>query len=288
MPSIAMIALLLAAWGSSASSRVTPAHPTKPQGGRDLLDPRRLRAQGRRRPRRGRDARRARRRRPCLFADPGRRPPPRRRQGLRNGLGFEGWMGRLVGNPPAGQGPVVEAAKDAKPIKAGGARPACAWPRHVDPHAWQSVANVKIYVANIRDALIAADPAGKAVYEANAAAYLAQLDALDAEVKAASRASRRIAAASSRRTTPSAISSGPTARFRGPAGRLDGGRGLRQGRRPHHPADPAGEDPGGVPGEHLRPAPHRAHRQETGARIGAGSIPTPSPARTARRPLTST
>ena len=42
---------------------------------------------------------------------------------------------------------------------------------------------MKIYVANIRDALIAADPAGKAAYEANAAAYLAKLDALDKEVR---------------------------------------------------------------------------------------------------------
>jgi len=49
-----------------------------------------------------------------------------------------------------------------------------------DPHAWQSVANAKIYVANIRDALIAADPAGKDTYLANAAAYLAKLDALGA------------------------------------------------------------------------------------------------------------
>ncbi|TCK23126.1 zinc/manganese transport system substrate-binding protein [Ancylobacter aquaticus] len=55
----------------------------------------------------------------------------------------------------------------------------------VDPHAWQSVANAQVYVANIRDALIAADPAGKAAYEANAAAYTARLQALDAEVKAA-------------------------------------------------------------------------------------------------------
>ena len=38
---------------------------------------------------------------------------------------------------------------------------------------------------NIRDGLIAADPAGKDAYEANASAYLAKLDALDAEVKAA-------------------------------------------------------------------------------------------------------
>jgi zinc/manganese transport system substrate-binding protein len=54
-----------------------------------------------------------------------------------------------------------------------------------DPHAWQSVANAKIYVANIRDALIAADPAGEAVYRTNAAAYLMKLDALDREVREA-------------------------------------------------------------------------------------------------------
>jgi zinc/manganese transport system substrate-binding protein len=52
-----------------------------------------------------------------------------------------------------------------------------------DPHAWQSVANAKVYVANIRAALIAADPAGKATYEANAAAYLKKLDDLDKEVR---------------------------------------------------------------------------------------------------------
>ena len=52
-----------------------------------------------------------------------------------------------------------------------------------DPHAWQSVANAKIYVNNIRDALIATDPAGKPSYEANASAYLAKLDALEREVK---------------------------------------------------------------------------------------------------------
>jgi len=54
-----------------------------------------------------------------------------------------------------------------------------------DPHAWQSVANAKIYVANILAALIAADPAGKAAYEANAKAYLEKLDALDKEVREA-------------------------------------------------------------------------------------------------------
>jgi len=54
-----------------------------------------------------------------------------------------------------------------------------------DPHAWQNLFNGKIYVGNIRDALIAADPDGEAVYEANAAKYLAAIEAEDKAVKAA-------------------------------------------------------------------------------------------------------
>ncbi|MFL5121662.1 MAG: metal ABC transporter solute-binding protein, Zn/Mn family, partial [Microvirga sp.] len=56
---------------------------------------------------------------------------------------------------------------------------------NLDPHAWQSVANARIYVANIRDALVKADPAGTDVYEANARDYLEKLDALDKDVRAA-------------------------------------------------------------------------------------------------------
>ena len=40
-------------------------------------------------------------------------------------------------------------------------------------------------MANIRDALVAADADGRETYEASAAAYLDRLDALDAEVRAA-------------------------------------------------------------------------------------------------------
>jgi zinc/manganese transport system substrate-binding protein len=54
-----------------------------------------------------------------------------------------------------------------------------------DPHAWQSLANGKIYVANIREALIAADPEGKATYEANAANYLDAIAKEEAAVKEA-------------------------------------------------------------------------------------------------------
>jgi zinc/manganese transport system substrate-binding protein len=97
-----------------------------------------------------------------------------------NGLGYEGWMSRLA-RASGSKAPVVVASKGVKERTAAGGH------GHggADPHAWQSVANAKVYVANIRDALIAADPAGKAAYEANAAAYLGKLDALDQDVKAA-------------------------------------------------------------------------------------------------------
>jgi zinc/manganese transport system substrate-binding protein len=89
-------------------------------------------------------------------------------------------MSRLA-KASGSKAPVVVASKGVKERKAPGGH------GHggADPHAWQSVANAKVYVANIRDALIAADPAGKAAYEANAAAYLGKLDALDLDVKAA-------------------------------------------------------------------------------------------------------
>jgi zinc/manganese transport system substrate-binding protein len=92
-----------------------------------------------------------------------------------NGLGLEGWLPRLV-QSSGGKAAIVTATAGIAPRKLGS---------DADPHAWQSVANAKVYVGNIRDALIGADPAGAAIYGANAAAYLARLDALDAEVRTA-------------------------------------------------------------------------------------------------------
>jgi zinc/manganese transport system substrate-binding protein len=98
-----------------------------------------------------------------------------------NGLGFEGWMERLI-KASGTKAAMVTATKGVKPRKAtddhGHSH------GDADPHAWQSVANAKLYVTNIRDGLSAADPAGERAYEANATAYLAKLDTLDAEVKA--------------------------------------------------------------------------------------------------------
>jgi zinc/manganese transport system substrate-binding protein len=97
-----------------------------------------------------------------------------------NGLGYEGWMSRLV-RAAGAKADLVVASKGIKERKAQGHHGHAG----ADPHAWQSVANAKIYVGNIRDALAAADPAGKAEYERHATAYLEELDRLDREVKAA-------------------------------------------------------------------------------------------------------
>jgi zinc/manganese transport system substrate-binding protein len=48
-----------------------------------------------------------------------------------------------------------------------------------DPHTWHDVANAMLMVQAIRDALVAADPADAATYQANADAYLQRLQALD-------------------------------------------------------------------------------------------------------------
>jgi zinc/manganese transport system substrate-binding protein len=98
-----------------------------------------------------------------------------------NGLGLEGWMARLI-TASGSKASVVIASKGVKTrnvVDGDGHSTA------VDPHAWQSVANAKIYVANIRDGLDAIDPAGKATYDANAAAFISKLDTLDEEVRAA-------------------------------------------------------------------------------------------------------
>ncbi|WP_166298927.1 metal ABC transporter substrate-binding protein [Bradyrhizobium sp. 2S1] len=92
-----------------------------------------------------------------------------------NGFGFEGWMPRLL-QASGSKAPIVVATTGITPRQRGG---------HEDPHAWQSVVNAKIYVGNIREALVAASPSDAATFKANAEAYLAKLDALDREVREA-------------------------------------------------------------------------------------------------------
>jgi zinc/manganese transport system substrate-binding protein len=103
-----------------------------------------------------------------------------------NGLGFESWMKRLM-QSSASKAVLIEASKGitGRTTKAETGHSHGHDHGKIDPHAWQSVPNAKIYVATIRDALITADPSGKATYEANATTYLAELDMVDAEIRAA-------------------------------------------------------------------------------------------------------
>jgi len=92
-----------------------------------------------------------------------------------NGLGFEGWLDRLVAAADA-KSRIIVASAGITPRKLAGG---------LDPHAWQDVANARRYVENIRDALKSADPERAALYEAKAAAYLATLETLDKEIVSA-------------------------------------------------------------------------------------------------------
>jgi zinc/manganese transport system substrate-binding protein len=121
-----------------------------------------------------------------------------------NGLGFEGWMERLE-KASGFTGALVVTSGGVMPISMKGGHDhheAEAEEEHghdehaeedhdaheeeaSDPHAWQSLFNGKIYVTNIRDALIAADPEGRDAYEANAAKYIAAIEAEDEAVRTA-------------------------------------------------------------------------------------------------------
>lgn len=118
-----------------------------------------------------------------------------------NGLGFEGWLDRLV-EATGFTGPVVVASTgvathtmaddehghgEAAPAEAGHDDHAHAEESGeiTDPHAWQSLKNGLIYVQNVSDGLCKADPDGCPTYQANAKAYSAEISALDAQVVAA-------------------------------------------------------------------------------------------------------
>ena len=93
-----------------------------------------------------------------------------------NGLGFEGWMERLV-KVSGFRGPVVVAAPT--PV----ARPSTRLAREVDdPHAWQDLALGRRYVATMRDAFVHRWPDRHAEISARSAAYDALLATLHQRV----------------------------------------------------------------------------------------------------------
>jgi zinc/manganese transport system substrate-binding protein len=115
-----------------------------------------------------------------------------------NGLGFEGWLERLV-EASGYRGAVAVASRGVDPIEIGeeeAADPPAAHAHEgeereagdhhgaLDPHAWQSAANAEIYVRNIAEALCAVDGGSCGDFRANASAYAGEIQALDRSIKA--------------------------------------------------------------------------------------------------------
>lgn len=100
-----------------------------------------------------------------------------------NGLGFEGWMQRLVA-ASGFSGIQVIAAEDVVPRRADRDDPG-AHGGDIDPHAWQDPGKVALYIARIRAGLTEADPAGEPYYRSRAEDYLAALTRLDEDIRAA-------------------------------------------------------------------------------------------------------
>lgn len=95
-----------------------------------------------------------------------------------SGLGLEGWFLRLAKAAGYAGKPVVtsDGIKTRKMEEDG---------RTVtDPHAWNSIQNAAIYIANIEQALIKADPEDATVFRTNAQKYEARLKELDAYARA--------------------------------------------------------------------------------------------------------
>lgn len=90
-----------------------------------------------------------------------------------SGLGFEGWMQRLI--PVSGfRGPVIVASDGITPRRMG---------LTLDPHAWQDLSHARRYVANLRDALARVAPGRADFWSQRAARYDAELAATDDRVR---------------------------------------------------------------------------------------------------------
>ena len=93
-----------------------------------------------------------------------------------NGLGFEGWLKRLIESSDyKGELIVVSDAVHPRLVFEG--------TLIRDPHAWHSIPNAKIYVTNILEALKKLDPASQDYYEKRARTYLSSLTKLDQSIR---------------------------------------------------------------------------------------------------------
>jgi zinc/manganese transport system substrate-binding protein len=103
---------------------------------------------------------------------------------LVNGLGFEGWIQRLI-EASGYRGMIAMASKGVKTrTMVGEGEPQTASPKEkTDPHAWQDLANGRIYAKNIAAALEQAMPAEADAIHERAAIYDAALGKMDSYVR---------------------------------------------------------------------------------------------------------
>lgn len=96
---------------------------------------------------------------------------------LWNGLNLERWFEKFFGNLRNVPSAVLTEGIQPIGIDEGpySGRP--------NPHAWMSPQNAKIYVENIRKALVKLDPANESTYNANAKAYSARFAAIEETVR---------------------------------------------------------------------------------------------------------
>lgn len=102
-----------------------------------------------------------------------------------NGLDFEGWIPRLI-KASAYRGPIVVASDGVPLLLTESAHNDDILGDHaksIDPHAWQSLANARVYADNIVAGLIAVDSAHREFFETSKRRYQDQLDVLDQRIR---------------------------------------------------------------------------------------------------------
>ncbi|MBD2728958.1 zinc ABC transporter substrate-binding protein [Nostoc sp. FACHB-892] len=108
---------------------------------------------------------------------------------VKNGLGLEEFLKNTVKNAENSKLTEIDASKGIKPLNE--ISPVVRTTEEEkdhdhehgqgNPHVWLDPVLAKQQVTNIRDGLIAADPANKVTYEANATAYIKELESLNSE-----------------------------------------------------------------------------------------------------------
>ena len=98
---------------------------------------------------------------------------------IENGFGLELWARRFTA--AAGDIPTLTLTEGMQPLLIG----EDAYAGKPNPHAWMSPQRAMLYVDHLERAFTQLDPAGAAVYAANASAYKAKLQTLDDELRKA-------------------------------------------------------------------------------------------------------